>query len=60
MRLAAQWAGYRYEEFVELEGEQQAEHIAAYRVTHQVEAVLSHQAKTEQRQQAKPRRSARK
>lgn len=58
-RLASQWAGYRYEEFLDLDGDQQAEHIAAYRVTHQVEAVLAQQSKTEQRQSAKPKRKAR-
>lgn len=41
-RLAARWAHYRYEDFVELTGEQQAAHVAAYRIQHYGEAVVAH------------------
>lgn len=46
-RLAAQWAGYKYEKFIELEGDLQSAHVAAYRSYHQIEAVLSEAAAKE-------------
>jgi len=39
-RLAAQWAGYRYEDFAELDGELQSGHVAAYRASNMIRAVL--------------------
>lgn len=48
-RLAAQWAGYRYEDFVELEGDLQSAHVAAYRSYQQIEAVLAEAAAKEAR-----------
>lgn len=42
-RLAAQWAGYQFEGFTSLDTDQQAQHIAAYRCSQQIQAVLSHE-----------------
>lgn len=41
-RLAAQWAGYRYEDFLELDGEVQSGHVAAFRCEKQMEAAVQH------------------
>lgn len=55
-RFAAQWANYRWEDFVKLDGEQQSAHLAAYRIKMQEEAVLAkEQAMTMQRNRAKGR-----
>jgi len=40
--LAAQWAGYRYEDFCMLDGALQSGHVAAYRASNQIEAVLDY------------------
>ncbi len=42
-RLGAQWAGYKFEDFVELPTDQQAQHVAAYRCSQQIQAVVSHE-----------------
>ena len=40
-RLAARWAGYRFDEFQILDGEEQSENVAAYRIAMRIEAVLN-------------------
>jgi hypothetical protein len=41
--LAAQWGGYKMEEFEALEGERQAFIVAAYRSDQQIKAVLDNE-----------------
>jgi hypothetical protein len=49
-RLAAQWRGYKWEEFAALEGEEMSVIVAEYRVKHQMEAVMAfEQAKAAER-----------
>jgi hypothetical protein len=43
--LAARWAGYRWDEFQSLPGDEQSFLIAAYRISNQIEAVVSHHSK---------------
>jgi hypothetical protein len=40
-RLAARWAGYRYEDFALLDGEEQSDTVAAYRVNGHIEALMA-------------------
>jgi hypothetical protein len=44
MRLAAQWSHYTFEKFVELDGEDMAAIIAAYRVNNYADALVAHRA----------------
>lgn len=37
---AAHWWGYKWEEFVELDGEEQSFLVAVYRAHHQLQAVI--------------------
>lgn len=57
-RLAARWAGYRYEDFQELDGERQSKHVAAYRIDTYAKALLEQEA-ARARSAAPPRRSHR-
>ena len=41
--MAARWGGYRWHDFRELEGEMQADVVAAYRTAQRIEAVLGHE-----------------
>lgn len=50
--LAAQWAGYRFEDFIQIPTDQQARHIAAYRCEQQIKAVLSQEQAREARAKA--------
>lgn len=52
-RLAAKWAGYTYEAFIELEGDLQSAHVAAYRSVSQFEAVLAEDAAKEAARRAR-------
>jgi hypothetical protein len=49
-RLAARWAGYRYEDFTLLAGEEQSGTVAAYRVNGHIEALMAQ----EQSRRARP------
>lgn len=49
--LAAQWWGYKLEDFESLTGEQQAYRVAVYEVKHQMDAVLVEDAKREAHRQ---------
>jgi hypothetical protein len=40
-RQVARWAGYTFEAFQALDGEQQAAHVAAYRTVNTIDAVLT-------------------
>ena len=42
-RSAAQWAGYRYEDFQKLHGKKQSRIVAHYRDAMQSEAVIAHE-----------------
>jgi len=55
-RLAAQWAHYRYEDFQMLEGEQQSQHVAAYRIHSQAEALLQQEGARQSRKPAPTQR----
>jgi len=44
MRLAAQWGHYTFEEFVELDGDEQAAVIAAFRIYHYMDGLQAHLA----------------
>lgn len=55
-RLAAQWAGYRYEDFIELPTDHQAQHIAAYRCDQQIRAVVAHEQARAAKNRPKPSR----
>lgn len=58
-RLAAKWAGYTYEDFCKLDGERQSDHIAAYRSSNQIEAVLAtEQAKRNKKQSGRQKPAA--
>jgi hypothetical protein len=52
-QVAAQWAGYRFEEFVKLPTDQQARHIAAYRCEQQERAVVAQAQAKESRDKAR-------
>lgn len=55
-RLAAQWAGYRYEDFVMLEGDLQSAHVAAYRDSQALRAVMDDAAVKQSAKNAKKKR----
>lgn len=56
-RFAAQWALYRYEDFVKLDGQLQSAHVAAYRISQQMASVNAREeAKAASR---KPRKGGR-
>lgn len=42
-RLAAAWANYTWEQFLQLDGDEQSAHVAAYEVHAQVESVTAHE-----------------
>lgn len=44
MRFASQWRGYKWKEFLALEGEEQDEIIAEYEAKHRIEAISSYEA----------------
>lgn len=48
-RSAAKWAGYSWEAFVDLDGDEQAWIVAHYRCTLQLEAVLTHYGRKRER-----------
>lgn len=52
-RLAARWAGYTFEQFTELEGDEQSMIVASYRANNQIEAVLSAEQVKEMKRAAK-------
>jgi hypothetical protein len=54
-RLAAQWARYRYEDFLELDGELQSAHVAAFRCEKQMEAAVQHKQYRKQKAANKQR-----
>lgn len=43
MRFAAQWAGYKWQEFLKLEGEEQDEVLATYEAKHRIEAINAYE-----------------
>lgn len=43
-RMAAQWAHYKWREYKDLDGDEQADIIAAYRASNQIEGVLAEKA----------------
>lgn len=55
-RLAAQWAGYRYEDFELLDGDHQSAHVAAYRDAMMMRAVLDDAAMKQSTKNAKKKR----
>ena len=57
-RFAAQWAGYRYEDFERLPGERQSAHVAAFRAHQQIEGVLVTEQMRQQQAQAAQARNA--
>lgn len=52
-RLAAQWAGYTYEAFEQLDGDLQSGHVAAYRVNGQIRAVVEQDQADEAKRKSK-------
>ena len=52
-RLTAQWIHHTYESFQELDGEQQSENVAAYRVHQQIEGILTQEQIKESRRAAR-------
>lgn len=57
-RLAAHFAGYRFEDFILLQTENQAHHIAAYRCYTRIEAVVEQVRAKEAKARAKPKGKA--
>lgn len=51
-RLAAQWSGHRFEDFILLPTENQAYHIATYRCVTRIEAVVEQARAKEARAKA--------
>jgi hypothetical protein len=51
-RFAAQWAHYQWEDFIDLDGEDQSAIVASYRAYNQIEGVLATKA-NEKAKQAK-------
>jgi hypothetical protein len=57
MRLAAQWAGYRYwDEFINLDGDVQSDVVATYRSYNQIQGLLAYEAQKKMRS-SRPRKS---
>jgi hypothetical protein len=52
-QVAAHWAGYKFEEFVQLPTDQQARHIAAYRCDMTEQAVVAQARDKEARDKAR-------
>ena len=52
-RLAAQWAGYTYEAFEALDGDLQSGHVAAYRASNQIRAVIDEDQARETKRKTK-------
>lgn len=52
-RVAAQWANYTWEQFAELEGEEQSWIVATYRSYKQAESVLALETEREMRRKMK-------
>jgi hypothetical protein len=42
-RFAAQWAGYTWEAFVELDGDQQSEVVATYQARNHIDAIVAYE-----------------
>lgn len=40
-RLVAAWANYRFEDWLKLDADQMAAHVAAYRTQNQIDGVLA-------------------
>lgn len=40
MRLAAQWAGYKWQEFSDLDGDEQSEIVATYQARNQIDGIV--------------------
>lgn len=57
--IAAQWAGYTWREFSELDGDEQAHIVAAYECNQQMTAVVAHEQHKEQQRAAKRGRGKR-
>lgn len=56
MRLASQWAGYKYwDEFVNLDGDIQSDIVATYRANNQIQGLLAYEMK----KRSRPRKSGR-
>lgn len=52
-RLAARWAGYTWEAFTALEGDEQAMIVATYRCSTQIDAVVAYAMWKKQQKAAK-------
>ena len=53
--MAAQWGGYTWTAFCELDGESQSVIVAAYRCKMQMDAVLDHERAKELKRQSRRR-----
>ena len=56
-RLAARWTGYTYQQFAELDGEEQSAIVATYRSHNQIEAVLAQEQAREMERRGKQARN---
>lgn len=54
--MAAQWWGYRWEKFTQLDADEQAFLIAVYRTNNQIEAVIAYKRYQEQLKAARKRK----